>query len=221
MKILITGTSRGIGRVVALRYLSLGHEVVGIDLLPSSIENEKYTHFVGDIREKSQLPDMNDIDIIFNNAGVQNSENDISTNLIGSMNVTEKYLSSPVLKSILFNASASAHTGFEFPEYAASKAGVITYMKNVASRLAPRGVIVNSISLGGVETLSNKPVMDDPKLWEKVMNVTPLKKWMSEEEVADWVYFLTVVNKSATGQDFVIDNGEKDLNCTFVWPNFE
>ena len=218
MKMLITGTSRGIGRAVALRYLSLGHEVVGIDLLPSSIENEKYSHFVGDIREKSQVPEINDLDIIFNNAGVQNSDSDISTNLIGSMNVTEKYLSSPVLKSILFNASASAHTGFEFTEYAASKAGVITYMKNVASRLAPRGVLVNSISLGGVETLSNKPVMDDPKLWEKVMDVTPLKKWMSEEEVCDWVMFLTLTNKSASGQDFLIDNGEKDLNNTFVWP---
>ena len=91
-------------------------------------------------------------------------------------------------------------------------------MKNVACRLAPRGVLVNSISLGGVETLSNKPVMDNPKLWEKVMNVTPLKKWMNEEEVCDWVMFLTLTNKSASGQDFLIDNGEKDLNNTFVWP---
>jgi 3-oxoacyl-[acyl-carrier protein] reductase len=52
------------------------------------------------------------------------------------------------------------------------------------------------------------------------MDVTPLKKWVSLEEAAEWVYFLTVINKSCSGQDVLIDNGEKDLNCTFVWPNF-
>jgi len=218
MKILITGTSRGIGRAVALRYLSLGHEVIGIDILPSSINEPKYTHFVGDIRKKEQLPDIKDVEILFNNAGVMNTDDDIETNLIGTINVTEKYLSSPVLKSILYNASSSAHTGYEFPEYAASKAGVITYMKNVACRLAPRGVLVNSLSLGGVESLSNRPVMDKKEYWDKIMAVTPLKKWMSEEEVADWVVFLTLTNKSASGQDFLIDNGERDLNNTFVWP---
>ena len=218
MKILITGTSRGIGKAVALRYLSLGHEVIGIDILPSSIENPKYRHFVGDISKIEQLPDIDNVEILFNNAGVQNKVDDISVNLVGTINVTEKYMDSPVLKSILFNASASAHTGFEFSSYAASKGGVITYMKSVASRLAPRGVLVNSISLGGVTTELNKPVMDNPKLWKQVMDVTPLKKWMSPEEVADWVVFLTLTNKSASGQDFLIDNGEKDLNNTFVWP---
>ena len=219
MKILITGTSRGIGKAVAIRFLSLGYEVVGIDILPSSIKNEKYCHFEGDIAKKEQLPDIEDIDYIFNNAGSQNGPDDINTNFVGTINVTEKYLSSPVLKGILFNASASAHTGFEFPIYSASKGGVITYMKNVASRLAPRGILVNSISLGGVDTISNKPVTDEPGLWKKIMDVTPLKKWMKEEEVCDWVEFLFTKNRSASGQDFLVDNGEKDLNNTFVWPN--
>ena len=130
----------------------------------------------------------------------------------------EKYLPSPSLKSILFNASSSAHTGYEFPMYSASKGGILSYMKNVACRLAPRGVIVNSISFGGVITDSNKPVMDDPDCWNKIMEVTPLKKWLTLDEVCDWVIFLTITNRSASGQDFLIDNGEKDLNNTFVWP---
>ena len=50
------------------------------------------------------------------------------------------------------------------------------------------------------------------------MEATPLKKWATLEEVCDWIYFLTVINKSASGQDILIDNGEYNLNSTFVWP---
>ena len=60
--------------------------------------------------------------------------------------------------------------------------------------------------------------MEDKTLWQKIMDVTPLKKWMTVDEVADWVFFLTVVNKSMTGEALLIDNGEAKLNQSFVWP---
>ena len=95
-------------------------------------------------------------------------------------------------------------------------------MKNCAWRLAKKyKATCNSISLGGVITPLNDNVINDKKLWDDIMKVTPLKKWMSAEEVSEWIYFLTVVNKSMSGQDVLIDNGEKDLNCTFIWPNFQ
>ena len=50
------------------------------------------------------------------------------------------------------------------------------------------------------------------------MDVTPLKKWAEPEEIAQWCYFLTVINRSCTGEDILIDNGETHLNATFVWP---
>ncbi len=219
MKILITGTSNGIGLNTAKYFLEKGHKVIGFDLEESKINDANYTHYVLDIKDKKNLPELKDIDVIFNNAGKQNSDNDIENNLIGTINVTEKYLSLPSLKSILFNASASARSGFEFPYYVASKAGVVGYMKNVASRLAKRNITVNSISLGGVYTKSNDCVINDKKSFNKIMSATPLKKWASEEEVSEWVYFLTMVNKSMSGQDILIDNGEYNLNNTFVWPN--
>ena len=167
------------------------------------------------------MPEIKDLDVIFNNAGLQNSSDDIDNNLKGSINVTEKYiLLTNNLKSILFNTSASASSGQEFPLYVASKAGLVGYMKNVAIRLADKGVVVNSISFGGVETSLNKPVMDDKRLWEEIMEVTPLRKWVTLEEACDWVIFLTLNNKSMSGQDLLVDNGEKDLNPTFVWPDY-
>ena len=218
MKILITGSSKGIGLAVSNYFLSKGYDVIGIDILPSSINNPHYQHFICDISDKNNLPEINDIDYLFNNAGLQNSNDDITNNLVGTINVTKKYGFQKTIKSILFNASASARNGFEFDQYVASKAGVVGYMKHVASLLAKQGVTCNSISLGGVVTDSNKEVMDDPKLWKQIMDVTPLKKWASLDEVCEWVYFLLIINKSMSGQDLLIDNGENDLNNTFVWP---
>ena len=161
------------------------------------------------------------MEILFNNAGVQQGDDDIATNLTAAINVTEKYIAgNEALKSILFNASASSISGQEFPHYVASKAGLVGYMRNVAIRTAPRGVTCNAISLGGVLTESNDAVMGDPKLWNAIMDVTPMKKWTTLEEVSDWIVFLTTVNKSMSGQNLLIDNGEKDLNATFVWPGF-
>ena len=95
-------------------------------------------------------------------------------------------------------------------------------MKNVAWRLAKKyRATVNSISFGGVSTPLNRPVMEEEEAWKQIMDVTPLKKWMSPEEAAEWIYFLTIINSSCTGQDILVDNGEKDLNCTFVWPGFQ
>lgn len=218
MKVLISGTSRGIGLETAKRFLKEGYEVYGLDLNESAIKNSNYHHFICDIRDEKSLPEIEGINILFNNAGVQNSGKDIDVNLKGTINVTEKYGFQKSCKSILFNASASNQSGSEFPYYVASKAGVVGFMRHVALKLAKHQVTVNSISLGGVLDDLNKPVMNDKDLWNKIMEVTPMKKWTTLKEVADWVYFLTVVNKSMSGEDLLIDNGEFKLNSSFVWP---
>lgn len=216
MRILVTGSSKGIGLAVAQMFLDKGHVVIGMDILPPAIDHPNYIHYQKDVSKKRTLPPIEGIEIIFNNAGTQN-KNDLDNNLIGAMNVVEKYAFQPAIKSVLFNASASARSGFEFPLYVASKAGVVGYMKNCATRLAQYGATCNSLSLGGVLTSSNAPVMEDKRSWERIMQVTPLKKWMTLSEVCDWVYFLIITNKSMTGQDILVDNGEYNSNSTFVW----
>lgn len=221
MKILITGSSNGIGLATAKLFLARNFEVVGLDLLPSAIQHDNYTHYVCDVSEKDQLPDIDDVNILFVNAGLQNSKDDIKNNLYSAIYTVEKYGLQSSIKSILFNASVSAHTGFEFTEYVCSKGGMLALMKNTAVKVAKYGATCNSLSCGGVLTDLNKPVMDDKVLWDEIMDVTPLKKWATADEIAEWVWMFTVVNKSCTGQDLVIDNGEKGLNSTFRWPNYE
>ena len=216
MKVLITGTSKGIGKAVTNKFLSMGFTVYGIDKLPKVIDNVNYIHYECDINSKD-LPVINDLDIIINNAGTQ-EVNQIENNLLGAINITEYYLSiNKNIKSILFNASASSITGSEFPMYVASKAGLVGYMRNLAIRLAKKKITVNAISFGGIMTESNKVVIEDKKLWDEIMKVTPLKKWTTLEEASEWMYFLTVVNTSATGENFLVDNGEGKLNQNFVW----
>ena len=162
-----------------------------------------------------KLPQIDDVEILINNAGTQNEE-DIDINLKALIYITEKYGVQPHIKSILNIGSASAHTGAEFPEYCASKGGVVAYTKNTALRVAKYGATCNSLDPGGVLTPLNECVMNDEKLWEEIMNETPLKRWATPAEMADWAYFLTVTNKFCTGQSIVADGGES-INFNFVW----
>ena len=215
MKVLITGTSQGIGKAIAEKFLKNGHSVIGIDRQAQTVEDTSYTHFQCDVRDKEHLPEIEDVEILINNAGTQNEE-DIDINLKALIHITEKYGVQPKIKSVLNIGSASGHTGAEFPEYCASKGGVLAYTKNVAMRVAQYGATCNSLDPGGVLTPLNECVMNDPKLWSEIMDETPLKRWATPEEIADWAYFLTVINTFCTGQNILVDGGES-INYNFVW----
>lgn len=217
LRVVITGTSSGMGTAIAKKFLEEGHFVYGIDVNQSVISDPNYTHYIADVGDASQLPEIDSVDILINNAGVQNSRNDMQTNFFGTKNCTEKYaLDNHNIKSVLNQASNSATTGSEFGEYSASKGAVKTYSKWVAKQIAKYGATCNSISFGGVLSSLNKPVMNDKSKWDKIMSMTPLHKWTTVLEAAEWCYFLTVINRSATAQDFIVDNGET-YNHTFVW----
>lgn len=215
MKVLITGTSSGIGKGCAKFFLKKGHEVYGFDKNAATIALPGYTHFCLDIRNKDSYPELPPVDILINNAGTQDG-NDIDVNLKGTISITEHYGIHPDIYSIVMIGSASGHTGSEFPEYAASKGGVLAYAKNVAMRIAPYQATCNSLDFGGVMTELNRPVMEDKKLWDQIMDLTPMKRWMTVEEAAEWIYFISVKNRFCTGQNILIDGLEAG-NCNFIW----
>ena len=215
MNVVITGTSSGIGRAAAERFLQAGHTVWGFDVSETVIEHPAYHHTACDIRAASPegIPAP---EILINNAGTLEEADAIDVNLMGTIRFTEQFADSPALRSVLFIASASARNGAEFPYYVASKAGLVGYMKNLALQLSARGVTVNSISPGGVITPANRHILDSERLYAAVKAETLLGKWAEPEEIAELAYYLTVTNRSITGEDLLIDNGEM-LKSNFIW----
>ena len=218
MKILITGTSQGIGKAIAEYFLQQGHDVIGFDRQASTVDHGRYTHYLLDVRAQD-LPDISGVNVLINNAGTQN-EDDIDINLKALIRITEKYGVQEHIRSVLNIGSASGHTGSEFPEYCASKGGVMAYTKNVAMRIAKYGATCNSLDPGGVITPLNACVMEDPTLWAQIMEQTPLRRWATVQEMAQWAYFLTLTNTFCTGQNILVDGGEA-INHRFIWKEEE
>lgn len=224
-RVIISGTSRGIGKAVAELFASvrdnhnnLMYDVFGIDKNP--VESEfltyapNYHHYIADVRDT--LPDIEFPEIVIANAGTQEDDDSIDVNLVGLINFCEAYADQPCIQAVCTVASASAHSGAEFPRYTASKGGVVAYTKNLALRVAKYGAVCNSISPGGVYTPINEHIVQDKNKLDAVLNEAILHRWASAEEIAQWIYFVTAVNKSATAQDFLVDNGEM-AKSNFIW----
>lgn len=215
MRVVASGTSSGIGEAIARLFLERGHDVFGLDVRPASVEHPRYRHVVHDIRDAA-YPDLPAAHIVIACAGTLEERDAIDVNLVATMAYLDRYVQSPSLRSALVIASASARNGAEFPRYVASKAGIVGYAKNLALKLAERGATCNCISPGGVVTPANEHILASEELYAAVLDETLLHKWAEPDEVAELAYFLTVTNRSITGEDILIDNGEM-LKSNFVW----
>ena len=161
------------------------------------------------------------IDILVNNAGVTRdglimrmSEADydqvLDTNLKGAFN-TIRHLSRQLLKQksgkIINISSVSGILGNAGQaNYSASKAGLIGLTKSVARELASRGICVNAVAPGFVDTEMTLALSD--KVKEDAVKTIPLGRMGSVEDIAETVLFLAGKRGDyITGQVFCVDGG--------------
>lgn len=218
MKVLITGTSCGVGRAAAVKFLDEGHEVVGLDVKAPTISHANYTHYISDVSIAESLPDVEGVNYLVNNAGIVTPQKlAIDVNLIGYINIIEKYGNDPELKSMINVGSTASIKGYDNIRYCASQGGRDALTKWCATNFGSdeRHVICNSLNLDGIvaadpekgiQGTSLEPELyAQPELMETIKNLSVLKKLATVEEIAEWIYFLLVVNTVMTGQTINID----------------
>lgn len=233
-EILITGSSRGIGKATAKLLAKQGYRIVlhcnkNIDKAKSVQEeigeNSRILQF--DISNREQTKEILTKDIAENgvyfglvlNAGItkdnvfpamEDNEWDsvINTNLNGFYNVV-KPLILPMIQSrqkgrIVTLSSVSGLSGNRGQvNYSASKAGIIGATKALSLEVAKRGITVNCVAPGVIESDMTE---DLPK--DKVLDIIPMKRFGTAEEVANVIEFLVSEKASyITGQVISVNGG--------------
>jgi 3-oxoacyl-[acyl-carrier protein] reductase len=161
------------------------------------------------------------IDILVNNAGITRdrlilrmTEEDwdavLDVNLKGTFNCTKaaiRYMSKQKSGKIVSIASVSGEMGNPGQaNYAASKAGVIGFTKTIAREFAGRGINVNAIAPGYIQTPMTDAVPEKAK--EELKRMIPMERLGKPEDVAQAVLFLVSENSSyITGQVLNVNGG--------------
>lgn len=233
--VLITGGSRGIGAAIVKKLSEEGKKVyftynkskLESDVLESNLVNvialqldiSDYAQVEKTIKEI--IEKENKIDILINNAGITSDgsflmmdknkwSNVIDTNLNGSFYVS-KFVAKTMLKQkkgrIINISSVVASIGSKGQaNYIASKSAIEGLTRALAIELAPRGILVNAIAPGYIETDMTTNL--DSKYKEELINKTLLKRCGSVNEIADVVSFLcSKASSYITGQTITVDGG--------------
>ena len=232
--VLITGASQGIGKVIALKFASLGAKVALNDI-PSQEENLKKVateingkYYLADVSKMDQVEkmmsdiqsDLGGLNVLVNNAGITQDrtlakmtseewQRVIDINLTGVFNCSKAALTLliPNQGNIVNVSSIVGQRGnFGQANYSASKAGIIGFTKSVAKEVGRFNVRVNAIAPGFIETKMAEAIPEEIKI--AVKRLTSLGRFGKPEEVASTVAFLASSEASfITGEIINIDGG--------------
>ncbi len=232
---LVTGASGGIGGKIArvlhgagANLLLSGTNTEKLAALAKSLGPR--SHMVAcNLRNREAIGDfvrlavetMGSIDILVNNAGITRdslfirmSDNDwnevIDVNLSGPMHISRRVLRG-MMKArwgrIINIASVVGSTGNAGQaNYAAAKAGMVAMSKSLAVEMAPRGITVNCIAPGFIETEMTRKLT--PEQRERILSRVPSGRMGTGQEVAAAALFLAAEESAyITGQTIHVNGG--------------
>lgn len=238
-KVLITGSSRGIGKAIVEKFLKEGASVWGICTKPSASfaeikeladscgvnftelhananNSEEWTSTI-----KKALEEAGGFDVLVNNAGI--TKDGLSFRMkkedwdsVININLTSAFLASQIVSGdmirkrsgsiINMSSIVGVHGQGGQINYAASKAGLIGITKSLAKETGSRGVRVNAIAPGFIETDMTAVLSEDLK--KSMLDTVPLKRAGKAEDIANAALFLASdLSTYITGQVLGVDGG--------------
>lgn len=224
MNILITGASKGIGRVIAQELKSVKNKVFVSARNEQALKELKPAgYLLCDLANEYELAKLGDfiaenkIDILINNAGeyiyseiektkVNKLNHIIAVNLKAPVYLTARavpYMKEKQWGRIINIGSISGVMGEANASlYSATKSGLIGFSKATALELAQFGITVNTINPGWVETeLGNNSVEQSEFSKEEIIDCIPQKRFVEPKEIAGMIkYLISDDAKGVTGQ---------------------
>jgi len=235
-KALVTGALRGIGRTISEVFIAEGCEVWGLDIREPDDLKERIEKAGGKLHWLcADLGKINEVesvieeaikasggfDILVNNAGITKDNLSFRMSIedwqkVIDINLTAAFLISRTVgrdmirkrTGSIINMSSviGIHGNGGQANYAASKAGLIGVTKSLAHEVASRGVRVNAIAPGYIETDMTAAVSEDMK--KKMLDIIPLKRPGKQDDVAQTALFFASDSSSyITGQVLSVDGG--------------
>jgi len=236
----ITGAASGIGAEAARLFAAEGAKVVGVDIAPGS---EGELALEADVTDEEQVrgmyqrarEELGRIDVLFNNAGINPSDDAsvLETSLEAWQRVQDVNLRSVFLcckhgiphllegdgGSVINTASFVAVMGAAVSQisYTASKGGVLSLSRELGVEFARRGVRVNALCPGPVNTpLLQELFADDPQKAARRLVHLPMGRFAEAREVAQAALFLASDESSyVTASTFLVDGG---LSAAYLTP---
>lgn len=217
---LITGGSRGIGYGIAEQFLLAGATVIITGRAQNSLQiacqqlGENAHYRVNDVDDSSQREALinelentfGQIDILVNNAGkhckkpaLETSDEEfnavIATNLVGVFSLSKLCLQHMIPRgsgSIINISSMSALFGLpEVAAYSSSKSGLLGLTRTLASEYSGKGVRINAIAPGFIESKMFLDIMaKDPQREQRILQRTPMQRFGSPTDIGHAATFL-------------------------------
>ena len=235
---LITGSSRGIGRSVAIRLAADGYEVI-VHCSGNRAKAEETAEIIrlqggkaavlqadlSDVEQTKRLAaEMGEIDVLVLNASIQirrpwaeitleECYNQLNCNFVSSMLLIQAAV--PHMKEQSWGRIVSIGSVQErkpHPDmlvYAASKAAQTNMALSLALQLAGNGITVNNVAPGVIGTDRNRDALSDPDYAEKVAASIPLGFYGTPEDMTGIVSLLcSEQGRYITGQNIFVDGGK-------------
>lgn len=232
--VLVTGASSGIGRTTAIECSKLGAHVVitgrNAERLQETydhLEGEGHMQIIADLTDTDSIEqlvtELPQLDGLVNNAGIgynkpvafikkADMETMFGTNTFAPVLLTKMVMKKKKLNkggSIVFTSSIAALVeNMGNSVYSMTKAAIMSFAKSCALEFAEKGIRVNSVHPGMVETkLIHDGAFSDDDM-QKDMETYPLKRYGRPEEIA-WsiIYLLSDASAWVTGSQSIIDGG--------------